>query len=113
VLEVNGGAVVERTQPAIFWQAFLTDLLNPKVIMFFFAFLPQFVDPQAGHPTLQLLLLGVTVNMVCLIINLMLVAFSAALTRALRRNASISKWLNRGMGALFVALGLRLAAQKI
>jgi threonine/homoserine/homoserine lactone efflux protein len=51
--------------------------------------------------------------MVCLVINLMLVAFSAALTRALRRNASISKWLNRGMGALFVALGLRLAAQKI
>lgn len=112
-LDVNGNSVGHRTHRAIFWQAFVTDLLNPKVIMFFFAFLPQFVDPQGGHPTLQLLLLGVTVNMICLAINLLLVACSARLTLALRRNASISKWLQRAMGALFIGLGLRLTIQKL
>jgi threonine/homoserine/homoserine lactone efflux protein len=102
-----------RSNASIFWQAFLTDILNPKVILFFFAFLPQFVDPHAGHPTLQLLFLGVTVNMVCLPINLLLVAASAKLTESLRQSQSISKWLQRGMGALFVGIGLRLAAQKV
>jgi threonine/homoserine/homoserine lactone efflux protein len=110
---VSGSPGSQRSNASIFWQAFLTDVLNPKVILFFFAFLPQFVDPHAGHPTLQLLFLGVTVNMVCLPINLLLVAASARLTRSLRQSESISKWLQRGMGALFVGIGLRLAAQKV
>ena len=110
---VSGSPESQRSNASIFWQAFLTDVLNPKVIMFFFAFLPQFVDPHAGHPTLQLVFLGVTVNMVCLPINLALVAGSARLTQSLRKSESISKWLQRGMGALFVGIGLRLAAQKV
>jgi threonine/homoserine/homoserine lactone efflux protein len=110
---VSGSPASQRSNASIFWQAFLTDVLNPKVIMFFFAFLPQFVDPHAGHPTLQLVFLGVTVNMVCLPINLLLVAGSARLTQSLRQSESISKWLQRGMGALFVGIGLRLAAQKV
>ena len=110
---VSGSPESRRSNASIFWQAFLTDVLNPKVIMFFFAFLPQFVDPHAGHPTLQLVFLGVTVNMVCLPINLALVAGSARLTQSLRKSESISKWLQRGMGALFVGIGLRLAAQKV
>lgn len=110
---VPGGGEVRRSNTAVFWQAFLTDILNPKVILFFFAFLPQFVDPRAGHPSVQLLLLGVTVNMVCLPINLLLVAGSAKLTESMRQNSSISRWLQRGMGALFVGIGLRLAAQKV
>ena len=110
---ISGSSSAQRSNASIFWQAFLTDVLNPKVIMFFFAFLPQFVDPHAGHPTLQLLFLGVTVNMVCLPINLLLVSGSARLTESLRRSESVSKWLQRGMGALFVGIGLRLAAQKV
>ena len=110
---VSGSPASQRSNASIFWQAFLTDVLNPKVIMFFFAFLPQFVEPHAGHPTLQLVFLGVTVNMVCLPINLALVAGSARLTQSLRKSESISKWLQRGMGALFVGIGLRLAAQKV
>jgi|SRR5215469_251470 len=111
-LTIRGNGNGHRPSASIFWQAFITDMLNPKVIMFFFAFLPQFVDARGKHPTLQLILLGITVNMVCLSINLILVGSSAKLTEALRRNESISKWLHRGMGTLFVGLGLRLAAQK-
>jgi threonine/homoserine/homoserine lactone efflux protein len=102
-----------RTGRTIFWQAFVNNVLNPKVAMFFLALLPQFVNVRGAHPTLQILLLGVTVNVIALPINMLLVWFSGGLTQALRRNKGISRWLQRGMGALFVALGLRLAAEKV
>jgi threonine/homoserine/homoserine lactone efflux protein len=108
---VIGGAG-SRADRTIFWQAFWSDVLNPKVAVFFLALLPQFVDPHTTHPTLQILLLGVTVNMICLPINIVLVAFSARVTQALRHNDALSKWLQRGMGALFVGLGVRLAVEK-
>ncbi len=112
-LAIDDGAPDTRRGFAIFWQAFLTDILNPKVMMFFVALLPQFVDQHAAHPTLQLLFLGITVNVVCLAINLALVSCSARLTETLRSNAQIDAWLQRGMGALFVGIGLRLATQKL
>lgn len=96
----------------ILWQAFLSDVLNPKVALFFVAFVPQFVDPQASHPALQFILLGVTCNLVCLPINLLLVLFSSRFTQTLRGNAEVSRWLHRGMGTLFIALGLRLAVER-
>ena len=96
----------------ILWQAFVSDVLNPKVAVFFLALLPQFVDPDGSHPTLQILLLGVTVNVIALATNIVLVWFSAGLTESLRRNQSLSRRLQQGMGALFVGLGLRLAVEK-
>jgi len=116
-LRSKGGPLVisgvgGRADRTIFWQAFWSDVLNPKVAVFFLALLPQFVDPRSTQPTLQILLLGVTVNMICLPINIVLVAFSARVTQTLRRNDALSKWLQRGLGALFVGLGLRLAVEK-
>lgn len=96
----------------ILWQAFLSDVLNPKVALFFLAFVPQFVDAHGPHPTLQILFLGVTVNLIALPVNILLVCCSARFTRALRGNAGFSRWLQRGMGTLFIALGLRLAVEK-
>jgi threonine/homoserine/homoserine lactone efflux protein len=112
-LEIGDQAPNVRSGASIFWQAFVTDILNPKVMIFFVAFLPQFVDQHGAHPTLQLLLLGVTVNMVCLVINLVLVSCSARLTETLRGNARIDAWLQRGLGALFIGIGLRLATQEM
>ena len=67
---------------------------------------------KGPHPTLPILLLGVTVNMIALPTNVALVCCSAKLTEALRRKETLSEWLQQGVGALFVALGLRVALEK-
>lgn len=110
---VNVIAEDARTFRTIFWQSFTSDVLNPKVALFFLALLPQFINPQGSRPTLEILLLGVTVNMIALALNVTLVCSSARFTAALRRNATLSQWLHRAMGAMFVALGLRLAGEKL
>jgi threonine/homoserine/homoserine lactone efflux protein len=97
---------------AILWQAFLSDLLNPKVAMFFLALLPQFVSPQTPHPTLQIILLGVTVNMIAIVGNVILVVIASSVTGILRRKAAFAVLMNKAMGVIFIALGLRLTVEK-
>jgi threonine/homoserine/homoserine lactone efflux protein len=109
---ISGAGLTDQADRTILWQAFVSDVLNPKVAIFFLALLPQFVDPNGPRPTLQILLLGVTVNMIALPMNMLLVLCSARLTEALRRNTKIAGRLHQAMGAMFVALGLRLAVEK-
>ena len=97
----------------IFWQGFLSDVLNPKVALFFLAFLPQFVTYGTGDEVKQLLVLGVTGNVIAISINLMLVYFASAATARLRRNQRITRWLHRAVGGVFIALGVRLANEKL
>ena len=94
---------------SVFAQGFLTNALNPKVALFFLAFLPQFIDPGAANKALAFLFLGCLFNLNGTLWNL-LVAWSAArLTGRLRGAPGFSLWLNRSVGALFVFFGLRLA----
>jgi len=114
-LKVEGGTSDTLRRSAIFWQGFWSDVLNPKVAIFFLAFLPQFVDVtnQAFGVTKQLLLLGVTCNVVAICTNLVLVCFASAMTRRLRQSRRLVTWMQKAMGAVFVALGIRLASQRL
>ena len=93
----------------IFLRGALTNALNPKVAMFFLAFLPQFVDPTAEHRAFGFLVLGAVFDFTGTLWNLTLarLAAGAIARRPVARHAL--GWVTRGVGALFVALGVKLA----
>lgn len=97
----------------VFWQGFLTNVLNPKVALFFLAFVPQFID--AGSPTKveAFLLLGAIFNINGLVWNIFVAWSASALARRLEVTARIGRWVNRCVGALFLALGVKLAFSQI
>ena len=101
-----------RTTMAAFRQGILTNILNPKVALFFLAFLPQFIDPASRAKVPAFILLGLTFVTTGTIWCLILAWFASWLSERLRANETISQWLNRTAGALFVFLGLRLATAK-
>ncbi len=96
----------------LFVQGFLTNALNPKVALFFLAFVPQFIQAQPAHPAAAFVLLGSVFVVNSTLVNLLIAAAAAALRQRLAGQARwqrLGPWLNRGVGALFVALGLKLA----
>jgi threonine/homoserine/homoserine lactone efflux protein len=95
---------------SLYRQGILVSLLNPKVAIFFLAFLPQFVVAGAGPAWAQLMLHGSLIILVAAFIEPPLVLLSGRLAGALRRNRRAGLWLDRGLGSVFIALGLRLAA---
>lgn len=91
-----------------FWQGFATNLLNPKVILFVLAFLPQFTDP--ARPLMpQFLILGGIIAAGGFVINGAVGLAAGSLGRALVRNPSAGRWLSRITATLFLGLAARLA----
>lgn len=90
----------------VFVQGFWTNVLNPKVALFFLAFLPQFVDAGAAGSPLPFLFLGLVFNVNGTLWNLFVAWSAARVGRALHGAAAL--WFTRGVGALFVFLGVRL-----
>lgn len=97
---------------AIFRQGVLTNILNPKVALFFIAFLPQFIAADAPSKPAAFIALGLSFVTTGTLWCLCLAWFGAVLGDRLRTSTSAAAWLNRTAGALFVALGVRLAAAR-
>jgi threonine/homoserine/homoserine lactone efflux protein len=96
----------------VFAQGFLTNALNPKVALFFLAFVPQFIRADAPHKALSFVVLGTVFVVNSTVVNLALAGLVVALRRRLGTGPGVQRlgrWLNRGVGVVFVALGLRLA----
>jgi len=87
----------------------LVDVLNPKVVVFFMAFLPQFVREGHGSAAAQLLLLGTLVVLGAFLVETLAVLAADQLAGWLRSNAGVTLWLERVLGGIMVMLGLTLA----
>ena len=97
-----------RTRNAAFRQGILTNVLNPKVALFFLAFLPQFIDPASNAKVLAFVLLGLTFVTTGTVWCVIVAWFASALSGRIRNNETIGRSLNRAAGALFVLIGVRL-----
>ncbi|MBA3593058.1 MAG: LysE family translocator [Pseudomonadota bacterium] len=100
------------TQPAgfarIMRMALLNNLVNPKALLFFMVFLPQFVEPARGHVTLQLLALGAILSVMALVFNTVLGAFSGQIGRRLQARPRVAKFQAGFLAFVMAGLALRL-----
>lgn len=111
----NSTAGAAVTLPAlsygrIYRQGVLTNVLNPKVALFFLAFVPQFIAPDAPDKALAFILLGCIFNLNGMIWCHFMVFSTAYARNKVKLPARIGRWLNRGIGTLFVGLGIKLAS---
>jgi len=113
--DAGGDALAASSPPAalpyrkIFVQGFLTNVLNPKVALFFLAFVPQFIDAGAANKPLAFLILGCIFNFNGMLWCNGLAIFAAFASAKLKVKPLVALWLNRVTGSLFIALGARLA----
>lgn len=98
-----------RSLHTIFWQALVTNVLNPKVILCFLAFIPQFVRADAPQKTLAFLLLGVAFAAISMCWNSGTAFLAGTIAHRAGRNPQARLWLERVVGGTFVALGIKLA----
>ena len=103
----------ERPAPlatgALYRRGIIMNLTNPKVLLFFFAFLPQFTSPAHGPVGLQIIELGAVFIVSTLLVFGSIAFFSGTFGQLLQRSPAASRWLNRLAGVVFLGLALRLA----
>ena len=85
------------------------NLTNPKVLIFFLAFLPQFANPALGSVAPQIMLLGVVFMLATLLVFGTIAVFSGTFGTLLLRSERAQRWLNRAAGVVFLGLAVRLA----
>ncbi|WP_405646733.1 LysE family translocator [Streptomyces sp. NBC_00019] len=107
---IGEGAVAGPGMRRAFWQGAVTNLLNPKVILFNVAFLPQFVAPEMGHVWEQFLVLGLTITVMGFAVDGSIGLLSGKLSALLRRSRRVARGLNIFSGTVFTGLAVRLVA---
>ncbi|MGU7769711.1 LysE family translocator [Burkholderia sp. MR1-5-21] len=105
-------AVAAKPLRQLFMQGFWTNVLNPKVVLFFVSFFPQFVSADSAHKALAFLTLGGVFVVMSTLWNSMLAWVAGSVTRRFSGKPGVKKWLDRTVGSAFVGLGLRLATSQ-
>ena len=117
LLAKSGGLAVKEAAAEdprkIYWQGVFTNLFNPKVALFFLAFLPQFVNPANQCGALPFVLLGLTFIATGTVWCLIVANSASFATRQLRQNQKVATILNKLTGVLFIGLGLNLIRAKV
>jgi RhtB (resistance to homoserine/threonine) family protein len=93
----------------IYRDGFLTNILNPKVALFFIAFLPQFIDPTFRHTVVPFLLLGATFITTGTIWCMILALFASGIFAKLKSNRTVSSLINKLCGTTLITLGIKIA----
>jgi threonine/homoserine/homoserine lactone efflux protein len=109
-LPVDGQPV--RTLGKLFVDGMVSNLSNPKIAIFYFAFLPQFVAPSAQYPTLTVFVLGLTFAGLTFVVKAPVGVFAGGLSAWLRARPGVLTWVFRSSGAVLIALGIRLAFER-
>ena len=102
-------AMKKDTMHSIFFQGVITNLLNPKVALFFLAFLPQFVDRTQGNIAAQIIFLGILFNLSGMTVNVvvaLMASYAGQRFKTRLRDSRTLRWLT---GGIFIGLGVRLA----
>lgn len=106
---VNGLGEHPKTGNSIFWQGIFINILNPKLSIFFLAFLPQFIDPALASTTSQTLILGAVFITMTILIFIGYGLFSSLLRQKVLNSPKILKTIKWCFASVFMALGVRLA----
>jgi RhtB (resistance to homoserine/threonine) family protein len=93
----------------LFLQGFWTNVLNPKVVLFFVSFFPQFVTLGSAHKTFAFLTLGAVFVMMSMVWNSFVAWIAGSVTQRFSGKPVVKRWLDRGVGSAFVGLGIKLA----
>ena len=94
---------------ALVRQGILSNITNPKIVLFFLAFLPQFVDRASAHPTRDLVFLGVLYAVLALPVKTAVALAAGSISERMLRSGTAMAWMNRACGTVMIGLGLRIA----
>ncbi|MDP9072176.1 MAG: LysE family translocator [Actinomycetota bacterium] len=106
IAEVDGAEVVAMSTPRLFWQGFMVQVLNPKVALFFLAFLPQFIDPTRGVVELQVIVLGVAFTLLALLSDGLYVLAVGTVANVVGARTPRREWLTKLGGGVYIGLGV-------
>jgi RhtB (resistance to homoserine/threonine) family protein len=101
-----------KSNKKIYMSGILTNILNPKVALFYLAFLPQFIDPNYSNHYFSFLVLGLSFTMIGTIWCLILAIYSSKFSMKLRENKRFNIWLHKLTGLVFISLGIKLALSR-
>jgi RhtB (resistance to homoserine/threonine) family protein len=105
----DSGKATPKSLGQLFAQGFVTNVLNPKVVLFFVSFFPQFVAADSPHKTLAFLTLGIVFIAMSTVWNGFVAWIAGSVTERFAGKSGVKKWLDRGVGGAFVGLGIKLA----
>ena len=107
-ISLNASESNKQNKRKIYVQGLLTSLTNPKVSLFFIAFLPQFIDTKASGP-IPFIILGLTFTFTGLLWCLFIAYFSSYISKKIRRNQRVGMYLNKITGIIFIGMGFQRA----
>ncbi len=114
LLEKNNSLKINFVVPKlsyqkIFWQGVITNVLNPKVALFFLAFLPQFINVKEGNSAMQILFLGIWFDIGGTIVNIIVSLLFGKIGKWMQKSSSFIQWQKRITGSILIALGIKVA----